>query len=79
MKNRIFGVLLIISALFATMFLMTACGKNGDSIVGTWNSANGDEVLIFEADAAVQSLLPMTADGGKAATGIQSARMARLF
>lgn len=62
MKNRIFGVLLIISAFFATMFLMTACGKSGDSIVGTWNSANGDEVLIFEADGSCS--VPFTYDGG---------------
>ncbi len=62
MKNRFFGGLLILLTVFAALFLMTAYGKSGDSIVGTWNSANGDEVLIFETDGSCS--VPFTYDGG---------------
>lgn len=61
MKNRFFSGLLIISTVFVILFSMTACGKNY-SIVGTWNSADGDEVLIFESDGSCS--VPFTYDGG---------------
>ena len=61
MKNRFFSGLLMISTVFVILFSMTACGKNS-SIVGTWNSADGDEVLIFESDGSCS--VPFTYDRG---------------
>lgn len=61
MKNRFCSILLIISTVVLTMLLMASCGKNAD-IVGTWNSADGDEVLIFESDGSCS--VPFTYDGG---------------
>lgn len=57
-KNR-FSVL----ALALLMILsLAACGKSSNSIVGTWNSDNGEEVLIFDKDGTCS--VPFTYDGG---------------
>lgn len=40
----------LVLALTLTMILsLVACGKSRTSIVGTWSSDDGEEVLIFKA------------------------------
>ena len=57
-KKWICFVLLV---LFSCTALLSGCGSSG-SIVGTWQSENGDEVLIFEKDGTCS--VPFTYDGG---------------
>lgn len=50
-------------ALTLTMILsLVACGKSRTSIVGTWSSDDGEEVLIFNKDGTCS--VPFTYDGG---------------
>lgn len=39
---------------------LTACGGSGSSIVGTWNSEDGKEVLVFDKDGTCS--VPFTYD-----------------
>ena len=41
---------------------LVACGKSRTSIVGTWSSDDGEEVLIFNKDGTCS--VPFTYDGG---------------
>ena len=47
---------------FMLMFSLSACGGSENSIVGTWSSDDGEEVLIFEKDGTCS--VPFTYDGG---------------
>lgn len=62
MKN-IFKSRFLVLALTITMILsLAACGESSNSIVGTWNSEDGEEVLIFYEDGTCS--VPFTYDGG---------------
>lgn len=53
----------LVLALTLTMILsLVACGKSRTSIVGTWSSDDGEEVLIFNKDGTCS--VPFTYDGG---------------
>lgn len=53
----------LVLALTLTMILsLVACGKSRTSIVGTWSSDDGQEVLIFNKDGTCS--VPFTYDGG---------------
>ena len=53
----------LVLALTLTMILsLVACGKRRTSIVGTWSSDDGEEVLIFNKDGTCS--VPFTYDGG---------------
>lgn len=54
----------LVLALTLTMILsLVACGKSRTSIVGTWSSDDGEEVLIFNKDGTCS--VPFTYDGGQ--------------
>ena len=72
----------LVLALTLTMILsLVACGKSRTSIVGTWSSDDGEEVLIFNLIkmVLVLSRLLMMVVGGKAATAILLMMMGRWF
>lgn len=62
MKNRGKRSIFMIALAFAMVLSLAACGGNHNSIVGTWNSDDGEEVLIFEKDGTCS--VPFTYDGG---------------
>lgn len=45
-----------------TLVTLTACGSSSSNIVGTWNSDDGEETLIFDEDGTCS--VPFTYDGG---------------
>ena len=70
----------LVLALTLTMILsLVACGKSRTSIVGTWSSDDGEEVLIFNKDGTCSVRLLMMVVGGKAATAILLMMMGRWF
>lgn len=62
MKKKSQNSLLLMVLMFTLILSLTGCGKGGNSIVGTWNSDDGEEVLIFEKDGTCS--VPFTYDGG---------------
>ena len=52
--------MLVLPIVFIMIILLTACGGKGGSIVGTWNSEDGEEVLIFDKDGICS--VPFTYD-----------------
>ena len=61
MKNRGKSIFLMLALSFAMILSLTACGGSGNSIVGTWSSDDGEEVLIFEEDGTCS--VPFTYNG----------------
>lgn len=53
---------ILIAMVMLGVMCLTACGNSKDSIVGTWNSEDGEEILIFERDGTCS--VPFTYDGG---------------
>lgn len=51
----------VLAAVLAVILMITACGSS-KSIVGTWKSEDGEEVLIFEKDGTCS--IPFTYDAG---------------
>lgn len=62
MKKSIKSSLLALVVSMAIILSLTGCGGSGNSIVGTWSSDDGGEVLIFEKDGTCS--VPFTYDGG---------------
>lgn len=62
MKNTSKRMILVLALALAMILSLTGCGGSGNSIVGTWNSDDGEEVLIFEKDGTCS--VPFTYDGG---------------
>lgn len=62
MKNMFKPRLLTLAFAAVMLLSLASCGSGGNSIVGTWNSESGDEVLIFEKDGTCS--VPFTYDGG---------------
>lgn len=62
MKRAVKNLFLALALTIAMILSLTGCGGNGNSIVGTWNSDDGKEVLIFEKDGTCS--VPFTYDGG---------------
>lgn len=58
--KKLYGIL--IAMVMLGVMCLTACGNSKDSIVGTWNSEDGEEVLIFDKDGTCS--VPFTYDGG---------------
>lgn len=61
MKNSGKSLFLILALMFAMVLPLTGCGGSDNSIVGTWSSDDGEEVLIFEEDGTCS--VPFTYDG----------------
>lgn len=62
MKKSFKSRFLVLALALLMILSLTACGKSSNSIVGTWNSDNGEEVLIFDKDGTCS--VPFTYDGG---------------
>lgn len=62
MKNTSKRMILVLALALAMILSLTGCRGSGNSIVGTWNSDDGEEVLIFEKDGTCS--VPFTYDGG---------------
>lgn len=61
MKNNFRCRFLIFVVVLTMILSLAACGKSSGSIVGTWNSEDGEEVLIFDKDGTCS--VPFTYDG----------------
>lgn len=61
MKNIFKSRFLVLALTFAMILSLAACGESSNSIVGTWNSEDGEEVLIFYEDGTCS--VPFTYNG----------------
>ncbi len=62
MKNIFRYRFFVLVSVFILILSLVSCGTSDGSIVGTWNSEDGEEVLIFDKDGTCS--VPFTYDGG---------------